>query len=223
VSGPENHKFHFWTRASDIFVAGFDGGNYVRHRESCDGVFMTPREVMHDETDAIARPFSLQELVLHGRPNRPASVFFLGIASLHAFLAFHAFTSDHASVSHVEGIVSGLLAICFILVGEMCLLARQQITIRPRQRQIHISRGVGRLAVARDIPFSAVRGVRVTLWQRRHQRSRLEILCEGDEIACPPTPIPRQQALYLALVMNVRLIKVSDDRTISPLANQREL
>jgi hypothetical protein len=34
------------------------------------------------------------------------------------------------------------------------------------------------------------------------------VLCENEDVECPPTRIPRQQALFLAMAMNVRLIKV---------------
>jgi hypothetical protein len=169
---------------------------------------MTPREVMHDPTATVGRQFSSRELLLHGRPNYPASVFFACIALLHLFIAIHALSN-----SIWEASVSAFLAACFLFVAWGCLRARNQITIRPQQQQIHLHGGLGRFCIDRDIPFSAVRAVRVTLWQsRRRSRSRLEILCDGEEIPCPPTTIPRQQALYLALVMNVRLIKVSDRR-----------
>ena len=177
---------------------------------------MTPREATRDETDSVGKPFTLRELVLHGRPNWPAAVFFACVAALHVYLAIHCFTT-----SLWEALISTLLGGCFVLVSLMCALARSQIAIRPRERQIHIHGGVGRLAIDRDTPFSAVRGVRVTLWQsRRGPRSRLEILCHGEEIPCPPTTIPRQQALYLALVMNVPLIKISDDRSGNALVDE---
>jgi len=60
---------------------------------------MTPREATQDETDSpenspghiSQKPFTLQELVLHGRPNWPASVFFACIAVLHAYVAIHSY------------------------------------------------------------------------------------------------------------------------------------
>jgi len=178
---------------------------------------MTPREKLRDETDSSLKPFTSRELVLHGRPNRAAALFFACVASLHAYIAVHSF-----GTSHWQGLISATLTACFLTVSILCMLARSQISIRPRQRQIHIRGGIGRLAIDRDTPFSAVRAVRVTLWQsRRGQQSRLEILCNGEEIPCPPTTIPRQQALYLALVMNVHLIKISDDLSGNALVHER--
>jgi len=36
-------------------------------------------------------------------------------------------------------------------------------------------------------------------------------VCRHEDILCPPTRIPRQQALFLAMAMDVPLIKVSDE------------
>jgi hypothetical protein len=172
--------------------------------------FMTPREVTKDETDSpenfAPKPFTLQELVLHGKPNWPAAVFFACVAALHAYIAIHSFRT-----SLWEGVISALLMGCFVVVAFCCAMARSVIAIRPRQQKIHLHGGVGRLAIDRD-----------TLWHsRRGPRSRVEILCNGEEIPCPPTTIPRQQALYLALVMHVPLIKICDDSHGDLLVSQR--
>jgi hypothetical protein len=169
---------------------------------------MTPREVLAEALDAPVRNFSSRDLVLHGRPNWPAAIFFATIAILHTCIALNAFPT-----SPWEGLISAFLAVCFMLVADLCLLSRNQITIRPIEREIHLHGGFGKFSFERDLPFSSVRAVRVTLWEsRRRQRSRVEILCDGEEISCPPTTIPREQALFLALVMNVRLIRITQDR-----------
>jgi hypothetical protein len=41
--------------------------------------------------------------------------------------------------------------------------------------------------------------------------SRIEILCPFEQIECPPTAIPQQQALLLAMMLEVPLIKVCDE------------
>jgi hypothetical protein len=40
--------------------------------------------------------------------------------------------------------------------------------------------------------------------------SRIEILCDDESIECPTTRVPRQEALYLAMAMDVELIKISE-------------
>ena len=180
---------------------------------------MTPREMTRDQTDAAAKPFSSRELLLHGKPNWAAAVFFACIASLHVCLAVQSIGNNFW-----EGLISAALGTCFLTVSLICIVARSEISICPRERRIHLHTGLGRLSTNREVPFAAVRGVRVTLWQtKRGQRSRVDILCHGEEIPCPPTPIPRQQALYLALVMKVRLIKVSDEPTPGRGAAQRAM
>ncbi len=181
---------------------------------------MTPREVLHDERASAGGLFSSQELVLHGKPNWPAGIFFAAMAALHAYIALHTF-----GTSNWEGLISAVLAATFLLVTDLCLLSRHQITISPLDAQIYIRRRFGKFTFNRVLPFTAVRAVRVTLWQSRRRpqsrveprpksapKSRVDILCHGEELPLPPTKIPRQQALYLALVMNVSLIKISDDR-----------
>jgi hypothetical protein len=178
---------------------------------------MTPRDVLQDEAVAPGKPFSSRDLVLHGRPNWLAGAFFCLMAGFHIYIAVHAFGSNTS-----EAVISSSLAACFLFVANLCILTRHQIAICPTAREIRIERRYGRFIFDRELPFSCVRAVRVTLWQsRRGPQSRLEILCHGEELPCPPTNIPRQEALYLALVMNVRLIKVSSDRADNALANGR--
>jgi hypothetical protein len=181
---------------------------------------MTPREMTRNET--VAKPFTSQELILHGRPNWAACVFFSSIALLHLYIAIHLLQAAAAGGMFWEGLISSLLGGCFLLVALTCALLRSDILICPRLRVIRLRSGIGRLSTERRLPFAAVRAVRVTLWETRgRSRSRLAILCNGDEIPCPATTIPRQQALYLALVMNVRLIKISDDRSAAGLVHER--
>ena len=61
----------------------------------------------------------------------------------------------------------------------------------------------------RFISFADVHGIRLTLSDP--SEAKLEVLCDNEDIECPPTSIPRQEALCLAMLMGVRLIKVCDD------------
>jgi hypothetical protein len=178
---------------------------------------MTPREMTRAEPESSTEPFSSQELVLHGRPNLAAALFFACMAALHIFLAVQGYPTGIW-----QGSISAALGACFLIVAVICTFARSEILICPKLNQIRLKAGFAGLSTQRQVPFAAVRAVRVTFWtSKRHHRSRLEILCDGEEIPCPPTTIPRQQALYLALVMRVRLIKVSDDRARSALTSPR--
>jgi hypothetical protein len=61
----------------------------------------------------------------------------------------------------------------------------------------------------RFVPFARIRFVRLTLLNPRTPHSSvIEVVCEHEVLECPPTPIPRQEALCLAVTMGVRLVKV---------------
>ena len=91
------------------------------------------------------------------------------------------------------------------------------MSIQPRQRQIRLRSGMSRLFYQRFISFEDVHGIRLTLTQ---PSARLEILCDNEDIECPPTTIPRQEALCLAMLMGVRLIKVCDDESMPAQASR---
>ena len=65
-----------------------------------------------------------------------------------------------------------------------------------------------------DLPVKVTKpagsgAVRLTLLNhRRVSDSTIEIVCDGEVIECPLTTVPRQEALCLAMLMDVLLIKV---------------
>src|SRR5947208_16455137 len=90
------------------------------------------------------------------------------------------------------------------------------------QRHVRLRSGMGRrFCLERTIPFATVRGVRLTLCdQPRRRESKIELLCPLEDVACPPTHIPRQEALFLAMALNVPLTKVLDE-TPAPAQSHR--
>ena len=64
---------------------------------------------------------------------------------------------------------------------------------------------------ARVIPFDNVTSVRVTLLGQFHCESSVSIVCDHTDVELPPTSVPRQQGLLLAMTMGVRLVKVYGD------------
>ena len=84
------------------------------------------------------------------------------------------------------------------------------------QRRLRLRTGMGRFCYERFVPFSSVRAVRLMVEPgliKDQTESLIELLCRGEDIPCPPSTIPRQQALFMAMAMNVPLIKVSDGGT----------
>ena len=105
-----------------------------------------------------------------------------------------------------------LLQVKWSGIYTLCWLVCSDVTIDPRTRRIRLCTGVRRLCVERFIDFQAVHGVRLLMMAGKStSASRIELLCDNEDIECPPTDSPRQQALCLAMTLNVRLIKVYAD------------
>jgi hypothetical protein len=152
----------------------------------------------------IAEP-AMRNLILRSPPNWTAVIFFLILGGMHLTIASSAMLNGRW-----DGYLSVILGGVFLLVGALCTRARFELAILTAQRRMRLRSGIGRLSFEREIPFSAVHAVRLTLLQASdYPNSRIEVLCDQEDVQCPPTTIPRQQALCLALLMNVRLIKVS--------------
>jgi hypothetical protein len=148
-----------------------------------------------------------RDLVLQTRPNWTAVVFFAGLSGLHLAVALPAFARYRW-----EGYMSMLLGGIFIALAVVSYLARCEIAILPGQKRIRLRSGLPRWHFQRFIPFTNVHGVRLTMYHPSARgESRIEVLCDSEDIECPATPIPRQQALCLAVLMGVRLIKILPD------------
>lgn len=148
-----------------------------------------------------------QDMALIGPPNWTALVFFAVLAGLHFSVSLPAFY-----YGRWEGYLSFLLALFFTTISISCYFIRQSLIVSPGWRTMRLSTGFGPFRFTRHIPFADVHAVRLTLIQSsKSTESCIEILCDNEDIECPPTSIPRQQALFLAMTMNVQLIKASDE------------
>jgi hypothetical protein len=148
-----------------------------------------------------------RDLVLKSPPNWTAIVFFAALSGLHCAIAFPAFYHGRW-----EGYLSLIFAVVFCITAIVSYFARYEMTILPSRRCIRIRHRIGFVRFQRLIAFDDVHAVRLTLNASRE--SRIEILCDNEDIDCPPTTIPRQEALFLAILLGVQLIKVCDDTAI---------
>ena len=166
---------------------------------------MTARQLnVTDESSAALAP---RDIVLRRPPNWTAIAFFAALSALHLSIAIPAFYHGRW-----EGFLSAAFGVIFCGVSFLCWLVCSDVTIDPRTRRIRLCTGVRRLCVERFIDFQAVHGVRLLMMAGKStSASRIELLCDNEDIECPPTDIPRQQALCLAMTLNVRLIKVYGD------------
>jgi hypothetical protein len=145
-------------------------------------------------------PFLLpdsRDLILRAPPNWTAVIFFACLGCLHLILATLAFMHERW-----EGAMSLLLGVGFVVGSIVGSRMRFEVTLQRRQRRLRLR---------------SVHGVRLTLSKAPdHPATRIEVLCDNEDIDCPPTDVPRQQALCLAMLMDVQLIKVWADGTESP-------
>ena len=164
-------------------------------------------------TDEPAAP-ATQDLTLRTPPNWTAVCFFLALAGLHLSIAIPAFYHHRW-----EGFLSMAFGVIFTHVALLCWLIKTELTIQRRTQRIRLRTGVGRLHVQRFIPFENVHGVRLMMMTgNAPAASRIELLCDNEDIECPPTDVPRQEALCLAMMLNVRLIKVYGEDLPEPSA-----
>jgi hypothetical protein len=159
-----------------------------------------------------------RDLSLRNPPNWTAILFFACLGGLHFSIALPAFY--HA---RWEGYLSFVLASVFAAAAVAGYFMRYEMAILARERRIRLSNGLGRLRFHRFIPFTDVHAVRLTLTGRgRSRQSRIEVLCDNEDIECPPTQIPRQQALFLAILLGTQLVKVCSEDSDGD-ENQRAL
>jgi hypothetical protein len=161
--------------------------------------------------EAVAGEVLVRDLLFKSGPNWTAVVFLATLSALHYGISIHAFV--HA---RWEGTVSFVLANAFALASVAAYLSRYQMLIIPSQRRICVRSGIGRLCFRRFVPFSAVHAVRLTM-AGESLDAQIEMLCDNEDLRCPPTTIPRQEALFLAILLDVQLIKVCPDA----LSNRR--
>ena len=152
------------------------------------------------------------DFVLHNGPNWTAVIFFAALSFLHLTIALPAFTRHRW-----EGYLSLFFGTAFLAASLVSYRARCEIAILPRQRRIRLRSGLKRLHFQRFIEFNEVHGVRLTFSNPSGRgESRIELLCDNEDIECPSTHVPRQEALCLAMLLGVRLIKVCPDGTPEP-------
>ena len=150
------------------------------------------------------------DLVMPYPPNWTAVGFFGILGLLHLTIAAWSFWQEQFAghVSLILGTVfSGSTIFAYRFRYEVGVL-RSEARLRVRTTLLRS------LLPERSIPFARVQGVRVFVHddddhgRASHGDSQVEIVCDDESIDCPPTTVPRQQALFLAMAMGVQLIKV---------------
>ena len=143
-------------------------------------------------------------LILRTSVNWTAVLFFATLSLVHGSIAFPAFYHGRW-----EGFLSAIFCVLFAGVSVITYFTHATLTMLPEERAVHFRWGFPPLRFERTIPFSDIRGVRLTLaGTRKHPESLLELLCDSGDIECPHTPYPRQHALLMAMTIGTPLTKV---------------
>lgn len=154
----------------------------------------------------VERPASAtcKDVTLRSPPNWTAVLFFAALGMLHLYMAASAF-----SHRRWEGFMSLIFGTLFCAVSIAFRLVCRDLTMLSSSRRLRLHTGFRKLGHERFIPFAQVRNVRLTLMHPRNPlAATIEIVCEREVIECPPTRVPREEALCLAMTMNAPLIKV---------------
>ena len=146
------------------------------------------------------------DLVMRYPPNWTAVIFFASMSILHLINGLGAFWKGR-----IEGELSAVLGVVFAIVTLISLRLKNELAVRPSAGDLQLRTSLGRVWYRRQISFQSVKSVRLFLaGKSRLCESRIEILCNDESIECPSTRVPRQEALYLAMAMDVELIKITE-------------
>ena len=162
------------------------------------------------ETDSGRQPAPVApfgDLVLRAGPNWTAVWFFAMLGGVHLSVAIPSLLDGR------WGHVSLIVGTVFVTTSIVTYRIRSEVALLTSQRRLRLRTGVGRFAYERFIPFKSIRAVRLMTergLRARRTESLIELLCQGEDVPCPPTTIPRQQALFMAMAIDVPLIKVSE-------------
>ena len=148
------------------------------------------------------------DVVLRSPPNWVAVIFLSILGAVHLSVA-----AMSIAKGRWECYLSVALGGLFVVAAAVATRLRFELAFLPARRRVRLRYGLRRrLHLERFIPFSRVRGVRLTsCGGRKGQESLVELLCPDEDVLCPPTDVPRQEALCLAVLMGVPLIKVSEE------------
>jgi len=112
-------------------------------------------------------------LVMRAGRNWTAVWFFAGLAFLHFSIAIPSFLNGHW-----EGYLSCAFALVFTFVSLICYAARYELAILSDRGLVRTRTGWRRISFEREIPFSDIHAVRLTMTGGKDPTdSRIELLC----------------------------------------------
>jgi hypothetical protein len=150
------------------------------------------------------------DLTFRTPPNWTAVLFIALLGALHIAVAVPAFMAGRW-----EGYLSAVFATILTLAAFIVYHLRSEVFVSSRLGFVRARLRAGPVRLTdRRVPFAAVHGVRVTLGPRASRDdSFVELLCagHGGDVLCPPSAVPREQGLLLAMMLDVPLVKAWED------------
>src|SRR4029078_731616 len=117
--------------------------------------------------------------------------FLAGLGALHFTMATMAFAHGQWA-----GFLSFAFGIIFLSVAALAWMIRSDVNVIAAERAVLLRTGIRGLGYQRVVPFSQIRLVRLMMSTNADPlNARIEIVCHREVIECPPTRIPRQEAL----------------------------
>jgi hypothetical protein len=151
------------------------------------------------------------DVILRSSPNWTIASLLAIPGGLHLGIA--AWTALHG---RWEAYMSFIIGTALLSAACATAMFRTEFAVRVSCRHIRRRTGIGRWNLERVTPFDGVSAVRLTLAGGNLRQARIEIICPMEEIDFPPTPVPRQEALLLAMMLDVPLIRIGDGAGQSP-------
>jgi hypothetical protein len=153
-------------------------------------------------------PAVVGTVTLRAPRNWTIILFLAGLGALHFVMATMAFAHGQWA-----GFLSFAFGIIFLLAAAVAWMIRSDVNVIAAERAVLLRTGIRGFGYQRVVPFSQIRLVRLMMPPAASDpiSATIEIVCHREVIECPPTRIPRQEALCLAMLMKVRLVKVFGD------------
>jgi hypothetical protein len=143
----------------------------------------------------------------------PRNVLLVTVALAGAFALFLGTVflpaTNIATIAIADGVGAALMMVALVAWN-----VRREVEISVSRQCIVLRRGLGSLCRQRLIGFNRIRAIRLVQVERHGRHwSRILFVADSEDLDCPTTVSPRQQALLLAMTLNVRLIKIWQSTT----------
>ncbi len=149
------------------------------------------------------------DILLRRPRNWPLATVVLALALAHFGVAAVRPTPDPLPI-----LLGDAMGLALLIVALCIWTARHEVEISVTRQTVCLRRRVGPWQSQRYLAFGRIQAVRLIQTEHRGRHtSQIELVADSEDIPCPTTRAPRQQALLLAMALKVRLIKIWNSTT----------